>query len=129
MDYLMKFFSKMIIFRGNSMWGIDCAHPRTVKTLPWPWFREGIGVLKRNQFWFFSWSQRSVFTVRECAQSIPRIKVPLEGHLLKNFLPGPKLDPLLIFFRIQCLSSVGLYSGWAKFILESIPERIFSKPE
>jgi hypothetical protein len=29
--------------------------------------------------------QESVFTVRECVQSILRIKLPLEGHLLKNF--------------------------------------------
>ena len=42
--------------------------------------------------------QGSVFKVRECAQSIPRIKLPLEGHLLKNFLNfllGPVLDPTL----------------------------------
>ena len=40
--------------------------------------------------------QRSIFKVRECAQSIPRIKLPLEGHLLKKilniFYPGPVLD-------------------------------------
>ena len=40
--------------------------------------------------------QGSVFKVRECAQSIPRIKLPLEGHLLKNFFlifyPDPVLD-------------------------------------
>jgi hypothetical protein len=37
--------------------------------------------------------QGSIFKVRECAQSIPRIKLPLEGHLLKKFenifYPGP----------------------------------------
>jgi hypothetical protein len=37
--------------------------------------------------------QGSVFKVRECVQSIPRIKLPLKSHLLKNFLLGPKLDP------------------------------------
>ena len=40
--------------------------------------------------------QGSVFKVRECAQSIPRIKLPLEGHLLKKFkkifYPDPVLD-------------------------------------
>ena len=40
--------------------------------------------------------QGSVFKVRECAQSILRIKLPLEGHLLKKlkktFYPGPVLD-------------------------------------
>ena len=29
--------------------------------------------------------QGSVFELRECAQSIPRIKLSLEGHLLKTF--------------------------------------------
>ena len=40
--------------------------------------------------------QRNVFKVREGAQSLPRIKLPLWGHLLKiflNFLPGSILDP------------------------------------
>ena len=29
--------------------------------------------------------QGSIFKIRECAQSIPRIKLPLEGYLLKFF--------------------------------------------
>ena len=29
--------------------------------------------------------QGRIFKIRECAQSIPRIKLPLEGHLLKKF--------------------------------------------
>ena len=37
--------------------------------------------------------QGSVFKVRECAQSIPRIKLPLEGHLLKNFSTRPYFGP------------------------------------
>ena len=38
---------------------IDCAHSRSVKTLPWPWFREGIGVLKRKSNIFgFLWENR-----------------------------------------------------------------------
>ena len=35
---------------------IDCAHSRTLKTLHWPWFREGIGALKRKSNIFgFLW--------------------------------------------------------------------------
>jgi hypothetical protein len=41
------------------MRGIDCAHSRTLKMLPWPWFREGIGVLKRKSNIFgFLWENR-----------------------------------------------------------------------
>ena len=97
------------------MRGIDCAPSQTLETLPWPWFREGIGVLKRKSIYLrngsyinvvkvdfyykqmcsrvlylFGFSlnqgQGSVFTIRECAQSIPRIKLPLEGHLLKKII-------------------------------------------
>ena len=46
-------------------------------------FRFNIQILSLNQ------GQGSVFKVRKCAQSIPRIKLPLKGHLLKNVLPGP----------------------------------------
>ena len=35
-------------FLGFSSREIDWAHSQTVKTLPWPWFREEIGVLKRK---------------------------------------------------------------------------------
>ena len=53
-------------------------------------FRFNIPILSLNQ------DQGSVFKVRECAQSIPRIKLLLEGHLLKNFFlifyPDPVLD-------------------------------------
>ena len=42
------FMRKTSILRFFSRREIDCAHFRSVKTLPWPWFREGIGVLKRN---------------------------------------------------------------------------------
>ena len=37
-----KFFSKNDPYRGNFMRGIDCAHSRSMKTLPWPWFRKWI---------------------------------------------------------------------------------------
>ena len=50
-----KFFHK-IIFRGNSMREIDCAHSQIVKTLPWPWFREEIGILKwKSNIFEFLW--------------------------------------------------------------------------
>jgi hypothetical protein len=43
--------------------------------------------------------QGSIFKVWECAQSIPRIKLPLYGHLLKKFknifYPDHVLDFLL----------------------------------
>ena len=61
-------------FKGNSMRGIDCAHFRTLKTLPWPWFREGISVLKRKSNIFgFLWENRQFlgFSRRriDCAHS------------------------------------------------------------
>ena len=34
-------------FLGFSRRGIDCAHSRTLKTLPWPWFREGNRYLRK----------------------------------------------------------------------------------
>ena len=54
-----NFFSKMIIFRGNFMRGIDCAHSQKLKTLPWSWFRGKIGFLKRKSNIFgFLWENR-----------------------------------------------------------------------
>ncbi len=63
------------------MWEIDFAHSRSMKTLLWPWFREEIGVLKRKSLYLRKYvslnqGQRNVFTVRECAQSIPRLEKP-----------------------------------------------------
>ena len=41
------------------MRGIDCTHSRTLKMLPWPWFREGISALKRKSNIFgFLWENR-----------------------------------------------------------------------
>ena len=59
---LTKNFSQYGLYRGNFMRGIDCAHSRTVKTLPWPWFREGIGVLKRKSIYLRKelYSRRSI---------------------------------------------------------------------
>ena len=36
--------------------------------------------------------QGSVFMLRECAESISRIKLPLEGHLLKKFFYSAIFD-------------------------------------
>ena len=93
MDFFMKnFFSKMIIFRGNFMREIDCAHSQNVKTLPWPWFRERIRIYVNKlillQYTDFSLNQGqgNVFTFWECAQSISRIKLPIKVDLFrKNF--------------------------------------------
>jgi len=35
-----KHFFKMTLFGLILCGGIDCAHSRSLKTLPWPWFRE-----------------------------------------------------------------------------------------
>ena len=85
------------------MRGIDCANSRTLKMLPWTWFREKIGLLKidsqheitprnmilREKFQNFSifasihtsislnQDQGSIFNLRECAQSIRRLEKPM----------------------------------------------------
>jgi hypothetical protein len=41
-----KIFSKNDLTTPNFMRGIDCAHSRIVKMLPWPWFREGGGCIE-----------------------------------------------------------------------------------
>ena len=61
-------------YRGNFMREIDCAHSRSVKMLPWPWFRE-IDVCieaKIEKFWNFS--LKIIFLgVISCGESIARI--------------------------------------------------------
>ena len=37
---LKKIFCQNSLYRGKIMRKIDCAHSRSVKMLPWPWFRE-----------------------------------------------------------------------------------------
>jgi hypothetical protein len=102
---------------------IDCTHSRTVKTPPWPWFREGIGDWKRKSIYlrkesyinvvrfdfyykqmcsrvlylfYFSLNQGqgSVFMIRECAQSIPRLEKP------KNRRFSHK-NPIMFDFRFN----------------------------
>ena len=41
-----KNFSKNDLTTPNFMRGIDCAHSRIVKMLPWPWFREWGGCIE-----------------------------------------------------------------------------------
>ena len=62
---VISFNPNKIIFRGNFGRGIDCAHRKILKIFP--------GVKKWKNFG------------KICAQSIPRIKLPLKGHLLKKF--------------------------------------------
>ena len=38
-------------FLGFSRQGIDCAYSRIVYTFSWPWFRGGVGVLKRKSIY------------------------------------------------------------------------------
>ena len=113
-------FMKNRRFLGFSGQRIDCAHSQTLKTLPWLWFRKGIGVLKRKSiylrkesyinvvrvdfyykqmcsrvlylmlgkdFFYFSLNQGqgSVFKVRECAQSIPRLEKPKSRRFSHKF--------------------------------------------
>ena len=53
------YFCKKYIFRSNFTREIDSAHSRSMKTLPWPWFREWAGVLKRKSNIFgFLWENR-----------------------------------------------------------------------
>ena len=49
---------------------------------------------RENQIFSLNQGQESVFTVWECAQSIPRIKLPQESHLKKNFRPRSVAPPL-----------------------------------
>ena len=46
-----NFFLKNDPITPNFMRGIDCAHSQTLKTLPWPWFRETLA--KNAIFDFF----------------------------------------------------------------------------
>jgi hypothetical protein len=74
---------------------IDCAHSRSAKTPPSSCFRENVNfstifvrqtsplpksIFSRKQ------GEGGVFTLRECAQSIPRIKLPLYRPYRENFL-------------------------------------------
>ena len=84
--FLLKFPENHPI-RGKIMQKIDCAYSRNVKMLPWPWFRK-IDICieaKIEKFWNFQYvlislnqDQGSIFTLRECAQSILRMKLPPE---------------------------------------------------
>ena len=55
------------------MRGIDCAHSQTLKTLPWSWFREGIGVLKRKSIYLRKESYINVvrvdFYLKKCVRA------------------------------------------------------------
>jgi hypothetical protein len=76
-------FSRKIDSRSNFMRRIDCAHSRSLKMLPWLRFRENWVIEAKINIFFskpqFTLNQGSVFTIRECAQSVCRIKLPNRG--------------------------------------------------
>ena len=96
--------------RGNFMRGIDCAYSRILKMLPWPWFREKLGFWSkifrfsqfRNPIFSLNQGQGSIFTLRECAQSISRIKLPLEKSFLQKFKKNFFCKKLLEIFVTKC---------------------------
>ena len=81
-EFFLKIFVKKYVSRGNFMREIDSAYPQSMKTLPWPWFREfrfNTPISSLNQ------DQGSVLILRECAESISRIKLPLGMYFLQKF--------------------------------------------
>ena len=123
-------------FLGFSRRRIDCAHSRSLKMLPWPWFREmsvfiyyvfgfPVGLtslqvrLKTGKFFLLplfdfrfntpisslNQGQRSIFKIRKCAQSIPRIKLPPEirfwGRNFKIFRFSLQYTHLFPWIRIK----------------------------
>jgi hypothetical protein len=88
-----NFFTKNYLYRGNFTREIDCAHSRSIKTLPWPWFREWswyTGKKRKfsifasiHQLHFLNQGRDNFFMLRKCAQSIPRIKLPLDAFRAK----------------------------------------------
>jgi hypothetical protein len=84
-------------YRGNIMREIDCAHSRSVKMLPWPWFREiSTGWAKKVDFCDF-WDPKIYFSkgnfmflgVVLCGESIARIPEPWKCF------PGPDSEKKL----------------------------------
>ena len=77
-----RFSSKNRLFRVISRRKIDCAHSRSMKMFPWPWFRE-INVCieaKVENFWNFS--LKIIFLgVISCGESIVRIPEPWKRFL------------------------------------------------
>ena len=87
---IFRFLWENCRFLGFSKREIDWAHSRTVKTLPWPWFREEIDVLKRKSNVFgFLWENRRFLGFSrwgiDCAQpTFPWIKVRKAFSHVKN---------------------------------------------
>ena len=85
-------FAKMTFLGVIFMRKIDCAHSRSLKMLPWPWFREirvCIEAKIQHVLIFLNQGQRNVFKLWEWAISIPRMKLPPEiwfwGKISKLF--------------------------------------------
>ena len=78
--FFENFFCQNSLYRPKIMRKIDCAHSRSVKMLPWPWFRE-IDVCieaKIEKFWNFS--LKIIFLgVISCGESIARIPKVWKG--------------------------------------------------
>src|SRR4051812_38608684 len=77
-NFLVLF--KNDIFSGNFMRKIDCAHSRSVKTFVSPLKMKKIRIFRcenmgKNTYFSIFKGETKVFTLRECAQSIFRIKL------------------------------------------------------
>jgi hypothetical protein len=106
---------------GNFMGGIDCAHFLRKNYLD-PNSGNGIGVRpKKEKFSIFALIhqlhslnqvQESVFMLQECAQSIPRIKLPLYESFLIIKISFSKS-----FFEPKNHKNALLYSPCTKMIL------------
>jgi hypothetical protein len=88
------FYEKAIL--GFSRRGIDCAHSRSVKMLPWSWFREiSTGWAKKVDFCDF-WDPKIYFSkgnfmflgVVLCGESIARISEPWKCIYIHNICIG-----------------------------------------
>ena len=95
---------------GFSSRGIDCAHSRTVNMLPYSGkklknrtFRFKIPIPSLNQ------DQESVFTVRECAQSIFRLEKP------KNRQFSHKNSKMFIFALIHRFPLIRVKKAFLRF--------------
>ena len=69
------YLSKNDLYRGNFMRGIDCAHSRTLKTLPWPWFRGKMAFEEKSVFFRISQQLRKKIIFASKTQFFSWIRV------------------------------------------------------
>ena len=134
-----RFSSKNRLFRVISRRKIDCAHSRSVKMLPWPWFRE-IDVCieaKFEKFWNFS--LKIIFLgVISCGESIAHIPEAWECF------PDPDLgkwvfcieakilnfsSKIIVLRVILCVKSIQIIPEVSKCILDHCPRKIMFLPQ